>query len=301
MSSVSSSPSFTVGFGPVTCVVMDIENPKIPEWIHKTRYPKNLYIDGNSGLVTLCIDDGAISIMGTWNNDLQKYDEVTANTKLYVKALESMGVNCVIEPVEMAWLTDVTLSCLDRDVLVVKRCLSNRSVALGKLLEDSNVLDLDYNSDAIIIVMRAIHSDRPGQSMTKFGFDHSSIDQTRDQAIIRFCFQYQIESVLSDLRASICVAIKNKSLPSFLSWLKFFHGIKNHGESEPFANEINLLLDSIVENNRVEEYLKSITDYSQKEVISDQTYIMRKLSSKVNTQKLPQMVVSKTKKGPPRA
>jgi hypothetical protein len=262
---------------------MDIENPKIPKWTRHEYDKKEIYIDENSGLITSCTDDKTISIIGIWNNALKRRDSVTANTKLYVEKLKNMDVNCVIEPVEIAWLTDVTLSCLDKDVLVVKRCLSNRSVPLRELLEDSNVLDLAYNSSVVIWVMRVLHRDGPGKQLTRFPAISFYQDEVMtDQAIFRFCFQYQIEYLLSDLRTSICAAIKNKSLPSPLSWLKFFHGIKHHDGSEPFADEIKLLLDLVAENENdlLEQYLKS-TDYYQKDVISDQISIIRGLCSRI--------------------
>jgi hypothetical protein len=251
-------------FGPPTCSIkkcditvtdMDIENPKIPKWTHHEHNKKEIHIDENSGLVTTSIIDDPIMIIGVWNNTSQTYDKVTPITKAYAMQLKTMNVNCEIEPLRAAWLTDFTLSCLDRDILVVKECLTRTSNVFKNMLDSypDNSIDVKFDSTAVFEVMEYIHTN-PMARKFNIRFYMSRNTSVMDQGIVMFCFEYQIEPLLAMIKADIGSRISSDIDLDFKSWLKFFHSFKNLDETEPFRDQIDLLLKFIVKNNLTKEY-----------------------------------------------
>jgi hypothetical protein len=284
----------SLGSSNVIATDMDTKNPKIPKWVHHKLEKDDIHIDVNSGLVTASISDDPIIIIGVWNNTSQTYDKVTSVTKLYVTQLKTMIINCEIEPLRAAWLTDFTLCCLDRDILVVKECLTRTSEVFKNILDShsDNSIDVAFDSFAVFEVMKHIHIG-PLEALPKISFYMSKGGiSVMEQGIVRFCFQYQIEQLLTEIKAEIKNQISGvgsivSPCVDFKSWLKFFHSFKNPDKTEPFKDEIDLLLEFIVKHNFTEEYnmwasLNSKDD--KNDVMRDYSVVISLLCTKLKTE-----------------
>lgn len=186
------------------------------------------------------------------------------------------------EPLKMAWITDFTIVCPDRDILVVKECIMRASKPLAAAIEDDNScnsLSIKWRSTGIKEVMRCIHA-FPGYS--------ASIDLvlnaerfTAERNIVEFCFQYDIEPLLSSLKTQMISRITKDGCN--VSWLYLFHKFKNPEGKEPFKEQIDSFIRTLAMTGpkSIEKYL-ALT-YHPDDMLTDyRTMIMAlmKLSSK---------------------
>lgn len=179
--------------------------------------------------------------------------------------------NQIEEPIRMAWITDFTLKCLDRDILIVKECLMNVSSVFKSEIEDGKIQDslkLDWGSQGIHRVMQIIHvfpytSDMPNVS---FKFE----DDEKD--MLSFCFKYKIKSIFSHLRKEL-----NKALVHAMSikWLPFLHEFVDQDGTKLFNQEINIIRELIINDNKIDLYMSMINPKS--DISDSDIYVIMKM------------------------
>jgi hypothetical protein len=186
-------------------------------------------------------------------------------------------------PLKISWITDFTLVCPDRDILVVRECLINVSKPLAAALEDktSNSLTIKWNSPGIIEVMKAIHV-FPGSSPSldlAIKDDHQARVRI-EQDIMEFCFVYDIEPLLTTLKAKSIVRIE--TVGSDGRWIEFFHRFKNADGTEPFQEQTNAMRLLAINNTKCINSYFSRKKYSDAEdVIADYEFIINGLIARL--------------------
>lgn len=185
------------------------------------------------------------------------------------------------EPLKISWITDFTIVCPDRDILVVRECLINASKPLAAALEDktSNSLTIKWNSPGIIEVMRAIHvfsGDLPSLDLVMKNDHRVRIEQD----IIEFCFIYDIEPLLTTLKTKSIVTIETTG--SNGRWIEFFHRFKNADGTEPFQEQTNAMRLLAINNTKCINSYFSRKKYSNTEdVIADYEFIINGLLARL--------------------
>lgn len=179
------------------------------------------------------------------------------------------------EPLKMAWITDFTIVCPDRDILVVKECLKRSSKLFESILNDDNdcnSLPLKWGWMGVVEVMRCIHTFPSHKVVIDFNMDHG----TADEEMLEFCFQYEIEPTLTSIKTIMSKVISNENVPLDLEWIEFFHGFKNKDNTEPFKPQIDAILCRIANNKKeLDSWLE--LKYNSDDMIADYKSITRKL------------------------
>jgi hypothetical protein len=183
--------------------------------------------------------------------------------------------NSRLEPIKMAWITDFTLICQDRDILVVRECLTRVSKPLAAALEDqtTNSLELPWNSKGIVEVMKAIHAFPDGNAIVNLTMNADKFVFEAD--IFDFCFKYDIEPLFTNIKKQ-SMDIKNGFS---VRWIKFFHGFKNSDGTDVFKEQINAIKLLMINNcDPIEFYFDSIElDNNMKDIIDDYRFIIKGL------------------------
>jgi hypothetical protein len=200
-----------------------------------------------------------------------------------IQSLDESQETVRLEPLKMAWITDFTIVCPDRDILVVKECIMRASKPLAAAIEDDNScnsLSIKWRSTGIKEVMRCIHA-FPGYS-TSIDLVLNAERFVAERNIVEFCFQYDIEPLLSSLKTQMISRITKDGCN--VSWLYLFHKFKNPEGKEPFKEQIDSFIRTLAmtgPNKSIEKYL-ALT-YHPDDMLTDyRTMIMAlmKLSSK---------------------
>lgn len=176
------------------------------------------------------------------------------------------------EPIKMSWITDFTLICNDRDVLVVRECLTRVSKPLAAALEDmtTDSLEIPYNSEAIIEVMKAIHN-FPDMSAPEITVKVRKFNL--ESAITEFCFKYEIEPLLTNLKKQ---CVEKISHGASAQWIKFFHSFRDNDGKEIFKDQTNAMRLLAVNNANmsVGGYFYREKDNDPKDVVADYRFII---------------------------
>jgi hypothetical protein len=187
-------------------------------------------------------------------------------------------------PLKISWITDFTLVCPDRDILVVRECLIRISKPLAAALEgdgDSNSLTIKWNSSGIAEVMRAIHvfsGDLPSLDLVMKNDHRVRIEQD----IIEFCFIYDIEPLLTTLKTKSIVTIETTG--SNGRWIEFFHRFKNADGTEPFQEQTNAMRLLAINNTKcINSYFSRKKHYNTEDVIADYEFIINGLIARLET------------------
>jgi hypothetical protein len=183
-----------------------------------------------------------------------------------------------LEPIKISWITDFTLICPDRDILVVRECLASSSKMLAATLEDKEAISLSipWKSPGIVEVMKSIHSLHGSRYLPKMMKGYAQI--ATDFDILEFCFKYDIEPLFSELKAQ-CVEEINTS-GSDSQYIKFFHRFKNQDKTEIFADQTNAIRLLVINNtSAIHGYFSRRLDNHIDDIIDDYEFIIKGLSS----------------------
>ena len=183
------------------------------------------------------------------------------------------------EPLKMSWITDFTIVCPDRDILVVKECLKLSSKLFRSILEDDNDCDslpCKWNSLGIAEAMRYIHTFPTRFAKIELFMDSSVLDEERD--MVEFCFQYEIEPLLTTLKDEMMELISDATISP--KWLGIFHGFKNKNKTEPFKPQIDAIVHEIVNNEKGMEIWLELK-YNSEDMIMDYKAIIRGLGKRL--------------------
>lgn len=176
-----------------------------------------------------------------------------------------------LEPIRMSWITNFKFICPDRDVLVVRECLMKASKPLA-MLEDMTIysLELPYNSEVVIEVMKAIHN-FPDMSTPEITVKVGKFNL--ESAIMEFCLKYEIEPLLTNLKKQ---CVEKISHGASAQWIKFFHSFKNNDGKEIFKDQTNAMRLLAVNNAgmSVGGYFYRQKDNDPKDVVADYRFII---------------------------
>ena len=135
------------------------------------------------------------------------------------------------EPLKMAYITDFTIVCPDRDILVVKECLKLSSKLFKSTLEDDsdcNSLPFKWDSPGIARVMEYTHTFPARLAVMELKMTSDVLKV--ETSIVEFCFQYEIEPLLTTLKDQMMRKIPKE--PISHGWSIFFTSskikIQNH-------------------------------------------------------------------------
>lgn len=285
-----------------------------PDWIireieHKDG-PLNIVLDKNSGLVCSgpenegkigTLEKCQLEAIGMWSNETWDYVRLI---RPMAKITQRIGVKIHEndkskffrpniessedyhyehierrEPAEITWNPDFKLICLDRDVLISRKCLIKFSKVLESALEkdkECESLEIPWRSKGIIYAMDMIHSSRCIQLCRVFV---STGSYTQD--MLEFCFKYDIGFVLSALRKSFMDLIPR--VERTISWLPFLHKFNNPDGTCVFEDEINAIISSIDKPSRVEKYLELRSGKMSDDYTKHDHDIMRMMAGKLNS------------------
>ena len=174
-----------------------------------------------------------------------------------IQSLDESQETVRLEPLKMAWITDFTIVCPDRDILVVKECIMRASKPLAAAIEDDNScnsLSIKWRSTGIKEVMRCIHA-FPGY-LASIDLVLNAERFVAERNIIEFCFQYDIEPLLSSLKTQMIARITKDGCN--VSWLYLFHKFKNPEGKEPFKEQIDSFIRTLAmtgPEKSIEKYL----------------------------------------------
>lgn len=178
------------------------------------------------------------------------------------------------QPLKMAWITDFTLKCSDRNILVVKECLVRVSTVFKSMFETNqqcSIVELNCSSEGIHRIMKIIHvfpytGELPNMP---FKFEDCETD------MLNFCFEYKIGSIFSHLRGELNKALSHDNS---IKWLPFLRSFKNQDGNEIFEQEIHDIRHLIINNDKIEEYIEVIENCEHKDShLADIYVIMRVL------------------------
>lgn len=186
---------------------------------------------------------------------------------------ENKTENSRAEPIKVSWITNFKLVCLDRDILVVRECLTRASKPLAAALEDNTAdhLELSWKSPAIIEVMKVLHDFSSDNGIPEISLGTEGIPIELE--IMHFCFKYEIEPLLTNLKKKSLELMETRG--SCGSWIKFFHDFKNADGTEVFKDQtIGLRLLAINNVNAIRAYFNNESINTPKDVIADYRFII---------------------------
>ena len=195
---------------------------------------------------------------------------------------EKKTENSRLNPVKMSWITDFTLVCPDRDILVVRECLVLASGPLAAALEDksSTSLSIPWKSPGIIEVMKTIHSFGGQLYAYKLIVKPDAVFQTESD-MMEFCFRYDIEPLLTELKTQFIEKVCDGG--SNAKWIEFFHRFKNPDGTEVFADQTNAMRWLPINNPvSINGYFNKKTTYHINDLIEDYEFIIRGLIMRLN-------------------